>query len=111
MSMRKYEHDTFYYGGEIVTLVSHLLNVKPSLDRSGIYIWIVPSKDSKDPDPYIVFLSLNDNDYRGSLEVHHNAHFRWQVDNYGVLDLNAAKTDCYLNKEKILRFLSNLIFV
>ena len=99
----KYKHDTFYYGGEIITAITKTLNRYASLDRGGTYIWAIPEKDSS----YIVYYNNNENNYRGSLEIHKDRNFLSQIDYNGVLDLNEDKTDCVLNTDKIVSFLTN----
>lgn len=41
--MRKYEHDTLYFGGDILRAIRRVVEQNPDLDRSGIYIWSIIS--------------------------------------------------------------------
>lgn len=71
-------HNTNYYGGEILSLITHTLESSPSMDRGGEYIWIVGVQR-------VVYCNLNENDFRGSLEVHEAGQFKDQLDFYGIL--------------------------
>ena len=35
--MRKYEHDTYYYGGDILRAIRRVIPQNADLDRGGIY--------------------------------------------------------------------------
>ena len=72
LNMRKYEHDTSYYDGDILRTIRHVIPQNADLDRGGLYIWSISTKNI---DPLILFLNLNENDNRGSLEFHRSGYF------------------------------------
>lgn len=101
--MRKYEHDTSYYGYDILRAIRKVITQSPSLDRNGIFIWVVSKKD--DLFPLIVYLNLDENDYRGSLEFHKNGKFISQINSNGILYLNNDKSDCIFDEQKLISYL------
>lgn len=102
--MRKYEHDTFYYGGDIIRAIRRYTVTGPDIDRGGIYVWSIVRR--KYFSPLMIYLNLNENDNRGTLEIHQSGIFRAQINGDGVLDLNDNCTDCVFNEAKITDFLS-----
>lgn len=102
--MRKYEHDTLYYGSDILRAIRKHTIVRPDIDRGGMYVWSIARQ--KDFSPLMIYLNLNENDNRGSLEVYQSGTFRAQINCDGILDLNDDCTDCTFNESKIHDFLS-----
>jgi hypothetical protein len=102
-SMRKYEHDTSYYGGDILRAVRRVIPQTADLDRGGVYVWSVAS--NKNAFPLIVYLNMNENDGRGSMECHRCGNYKSQISYEGILSLNEDKTDCVFDANKILEYL------
>lgn len=103
MAETKYIHDTFYYGCDILHTITEVLGRYASFDRGGVYIWLVPTRDSE----YIVFYDYNAYNCRGALEIHKDRNFLAHIDYEGILDLNDSKDDLIYNKNKVIEFLSN----
>ena len=101
--MRKYVHDTSYYGGDILRAIRQVIQQNADLDRGGVYMWSVFQKTNAFP--LIVYLNLNENDYRGSLECHRCGKFNSQFSCDGVLALNDDCTDCLFDAKKIVDYL------
>lgn len=101
--MRKYEHDTSYYGGDILRAIRRVISQNADLDRGGIYVWSIFQKTNAFP--LIVYLNLNENDYRGSLECHRSGRFISQINCDGVLALNDDCTDCLFDAKKVVDYL------
>lgn len=109
--MRKYEHDTSYYGGDILRAIRRVIPQNADLDRGGIYIWVINTK--KFTEPLILFLNLNENDNRGSLEIHKSGYFMSQYKYDGILSLNDDCTDCIFNANNandIVAYLEHYIY-
>lgn len=92
-------HDMRYYGGEVISFINNTLECRPTIDRGNIRIWC----DSTGT--MAVFLSLDENNYRGSLEVHENGSFKSQINYHGILEFNNDCSDLVLDKSKIESFL------
>lgn len=106
--MRKYEHDTSYYGGDILRAVRRVIPQNPDLDRGNVYVWSIAQKSITFP--LIVYLNLNENDNRGSLECHRSGRFISQISSDGILSLNDECTDCIFDAKKIVDYLeANLL--
>jgi len=101
--MRKYEHDTSYYGYDIVTAINKIVNQSPDLDRGGVYIWSVFQHSIVRP--LIIYLNLNENNGRGTLECHRTGKFNSQFNCDGILKLNDDCTDCVFDKKKLIDYL------
>ena len=101
--MRKYEHDTSYYGGDILRAIRRVIPQSPDLDRGGVYVWSIFQKSMAFP--LIVYLNLNENDNRGSLECHRAGAFNSQISCDGILSLNTEGTDCVFDANKIVSYL------
>ena len=106
--MRKYEHDTSYYGGDILRAIRRVIPQNPDLDRGGVYIWSITQKLMSFP--LIVYLNLNENGNRGSLECHRSGRFISQISCDGILSLNDEGTDCIFNAKKIVDYLEFNIY-
>lgn len=109
--MRKYEHDTSYYGGDILRAIRRVIPQNADLDRGGVYIWTINTKNNIAP--LILFLNLNENDYRGSLEIHKSGCLISQYKYDGVLSLNDDHTDCIFNTDSandIIAYLEHYIY-
>lgn len=87
-------HDTYYYGGEILNLINFTLESMPAMDRGGIYIWVAHGGDR------IIYCNMRENDGRGSLEVYEGGRFRDQIDYNGILTWNEDETDYYFTEER-----------
>lgn len=107
LCMRKYEHDTLYFGGDILRAINCVVKRNPDLDRGGIYIWSIVSDTGSSP--LIIYLNTNENDYRGSLECHRDGSFKSQISINGILSLNDDGTDCEFNHGKIIDYLTRNI--
>lgn len=64
--MKAYEHDTTYYGGEIINTISNILG-KPAMDRGGKFVWVTNSG--------IVYCDLYENDSTGVLEFYRDGSY------------------------------------
>lgn len=102
--MRKYEHDTSYFCGDILRAVRRVIERNPDLDRGGVYIWSIVSDTNQSP--LIIYLNMNENDYRGSLECHRNGNFKSQISYDGILSLNDDCTDCEFDQNKVIDYLT-----
>ena len=63
--------------------------------------------------PLILFLNLNENDNRGSLEIHKSGCFMSQYKYDGILSLNDYCTDCIFNADNandIVAYLEHYIY-
>ena len=100
--MRKYEHDTYYYGMEVLNTINAKVGHRPDIDRGGMYIWSVAQK--MNVFPLMIYYNMSDNDYRGTLEVHRCGIYNGAIKN-AVLSLNEDATDCIFDKHKIEDFL------
>jgi hypothetical protein len=105
--MRKYEHDTLYFGGDILRAVRLVVEQNPDLDRGGVYILSIIS--DTDLSPLIIYLNMNENDYRGSLECHSRGNFKSQISCNGILSLNDSGTDCTFDQNKVIEYLKREI--
>lgn len=105
--MRKYEHDTLYFGGDILRAVRRVVEQNPDLDRDGVYVWSI-IYDTSLP-PLIIYLNMNENGYRGSLECHRGGNFKSQISYNGILSLNDSCTDCTFDQNKIIEYLKREI--
>ena len=105
--MRKYEHDTSYFGGDILRAIRRVIEQSPDLDRGGIYIWSIVSDINTFP--LIIYLNMNENDYRGSLECHKRGNFKSQISYDGILSLNDDGTDCEFDQNRIIDYLKRNI--
>lgn len=112
--MRKYEHDTLYFGGDILRAIRRIVEQAPDLDRGGVYIWSIVS-DTYLP-PLIIYLNMNENDYRGSLECHRGSlechrggNFKSHISYNGILSLNDSGTDCEFDQNKVIDYLTREI--
>lgn len=106
--MRKYEHDTSYYGGDILRAIRRVIPQSHDLDRGGVYVWSIAQKTKAFP--LIVYLNLNENDNRGSLECHSSGRLISQISYDGILSLNDEGTDCIFNAKKIVDYLETNIY-
>ena len=106
--MRKYEHDASYYGGDILRAIRRVIPQNPDLYRGGVYIWSIVQKPMAFP--LIVYLNLNENDNRGSLECHRSGRFISQISCDGILSLNDECTDCIFDAKKIVDYLEFNIY-
>lgn len=106
--MRKYEHDTSYYGGDILRAIRRVIPQNADLDRGGIYVWSISKKANTFP--LIVYLNLNENDNRGSLEIHRSGRLISQISSDGILALNDERTDCVFDAKKIVDYLEANIY-
>lgn len=102
--MRKYKHDTSYYGGDILRAIRLVILQNPDLDRGGVYVWSIFQKTNAFP--LIVYLNLNENNGRGSLEFHRCGHFISQINCDGILTLNDDYTDCLFDEKKLIDYLT-----
>jgi len=102
--MRKYEHDTSYFGGDILRAIRRVIEQNPDLDRGGVYIWSLDYCTSLSP--LIIYLNMNENDYRGSLECHRGGNFKSQISYDGILSLNDDGTDCEFDQNKVIDYLT-----
>lgn len=102
--MRKYEHDTSYFGGDILRAIRRVIEQNPDLDRDGVYIWSLDYCTSLSP--LIIYLNMNENDYRGSLECHRSGNFKSQISYDGILSLNDDGTDCEFDQNKVTDYLT-----
>lgn len=105
--MRKYEHDTSYYGGDILRAIRRVIPQSPDLDRCGVYVWSIVQKSMAFP--LIIYLNLNENDNRGSLECHRSQLIS-QISCDGILSLNDEGTDCVFDAKKIVDYLEFNIY-
>lgn len=108
--MRKYEHDTYYYGSDILRAIRRVIPQSADLDRGGLYIWSINTKNIT---PLILFLNLNENDNRGSLEIYKSGCFMSQYKFDGILPLNEDCTDCIFNADianSIVAYLEHYIY-
>lgn len=105
--MKKYEHDTSYYGGDILRAIRSVTCRNPDLDRGGVYIWSIPLEMSSST--LIIYLNMNDNCGRGSLECHREGKFQSQISYTGILQLNDDCTDCYFNSDRVIDYLNQNI--
>lgn len=105
--MRKYEHDTLYFGGDILRAVRRVVEQKPDLDRGGVYIWSIIY--GTDLSTLIIYLNMNENDYRGSLECHRGGNFKSHISCNGILSLNDSGTDCEFDHNKVIDYLTREI--
>lgn len=92
-----YKHDMLYYGSDVICIINRITKSNPVLDRGGVYIWVNNN--------HVIYLNVNENDHRGSLEIHYNGCFVSQIDYNGILDLNSDSTDCVFNAEKVRSYL------
>lgn len=106
--MRSYEHDTYYYGSDILSEINRAVGHRPDIDRGGVYIWSVARKMS--PFPLMIYYDMSDNDYRGSLEVHQSGQYKRGIRGGSVLDLNDNHTDCMYNDSKLKDFLTDCLW-
>ena len=106
--MRKYEHDTSYYGGDILRAIRRVIPQNADLDRGGIYVWSISKKTNTFP--LIVYINLNENDNRGSLEIHRSGRLISQISSDGILALNDERTDCVFDAKKIVNYLEANIY-
>ena len=93
-------HDMRYYGGEVISLISKTLECTPVIDRGNVRIWCDSIGERA------IFLSLSDNDYCGSLEVHENGRYMDQINNNGVLVFNSEIYDLVVDCDVIVKFLN-----
>lgn len=100
--MRTYEHDTYYYGTEVLSIINKKVGHRPDIDRGGVYIWAVAQK--MNAFPIMIHYDMSANDYRGSLEVHRSGVYNGSLKN-AVLSLNGDGTDCVFDKHKLEDFL------
>ena len=105
--MKKYEHDTSYFGGDILRAVIRAIERGPDLDRGGVYIWSIVSDTN--PSPLIIYLNMNESDYRGSLECHRGGNFKSQISYDGILSFNSDETDCEFDQDKVIDYLTRSI--
>jgi len=101
--MRKYEHDTSYYGDDILQVIKRKTLCNPDIDRGGVYIWSIFQKTHASQ--LMIYLNLNENDYRGSLEFHRNGKFLSQIKCTGILKLNDECNDCIFDEDKLIDYL------
>lgn len=92
-------HDTRYYGGDIVSLINRTLETRPLIDRGSTRIW--SSYDGMAS----VFLSLDENNYRGALELHEDGFFKTDLAG-GILEWNDDMTDYVFNESRLIVFLN-----
>lgn len=92
--MRKYDHDTYYYGGEIINAINKAMGCKYAMDRGGTYIWCVLDDTST-----ILFLDLNGNDCLGSLEWHNDGNYK-----AGITALSLKNNDGMFDVSRINQF-------
>lgn len=93
-------HDMRYFGGEIINLINNTLECTPTIDRGNIRCWCDNCGEM------IVFLSLDENNYRGALEVHKNGEFKDQLSCNGVLSNDKISNDYFIDENKITCFLN-----
>jgi hypothetical protein len=105
--MRKYEHDTSYFGGDILRAVRCVIERNPDLDRGGVYVWSIASNTNLSP--LIIYLNMNENDFRGSLECHRCGNFKSQISYDGILSINDDSTDCEFDQNKVIDYLKRNI--
>ena len=89
--MHIYEHDTYYYGGEILNTINSILG-KPLMDRGGKYVWVVNDG--------VVYCDLLENNNIGILEFHRNGHYV-----IGMHILTLCNDDLRFYSDTIDRFL------
>lgn len=95
-----YLHDTNYYGCDIISVINNTLNLKPIIDRSGKYIWYNTTKRTAF---YCDLFTFNN---RGCLDVYIDGIFVNSIQNC-ILDFKDNQDDVYLNKDKLINFISN----
>lgn len=101
--MRKYEHDTYYFGEDILRAIRQVVGKNPDIDRGGVYIWSVASDDNNNSS--MIYLNLNENYYRGSLECYKNGSLKSQINRVGILLFNDDCTDYIFNANHIVEYL------
>ena len=91
--MRRYDHDTYYYGGEIVNTINKELGIKYAMDRGGKYIWVYD-------DETVLYLDLFDNDNAGQIEWHSCGSYQ-----NGMTALTIKDGDCEFDEQRIISFI------
>ena len=96
MTETKYLHDTFYYGYDILHTITEVLGRYDSFDRGGVYIWLVPTRDSE----YIVFYDFNGYNHRGALEIHKDRNFLDNIDYEWYITEAQKRVDDFLGVKR-----------
>ena len=95
--MKKFEHNTIYYGYDILTAIANI-HGRPVMDRGGLYLWIIN-------DNTVLLYDSVVNNFRGTLEFHRPSNgMSTLIDQMDVLDVLNDELDYFFNKEKIERF-------
>lgn len=95
--MKAYEHDTYYYGGEIINTINKAIGHKYAMDRGGKYVW-----SQLDNTGVILYLDLFESNNAGSLEWHCNGNYK-----KGITVLTNKDGDCIFDENKIISFIKN----
>lgn len=93
--MKVFEHDTLYYGYDILSTINKTVSKRFSLDRGGIYIWQL--------NDCLVYYDSTANDYCGCLEVHKDGALISYI--CTVLNYTDDGNDLEYNENKIINFL------
>lgn len=101
----KFEHNTLYWGYDILTTISHALG-KPVVDRGTIRMWLGPLSES----PIVILYDSSANDYRGLLEAHRTTNglgtLCKQMD---VLSVLKDGSDFFFEEGKIKNFIKDAL--
>lgn len=101
----RFEHNTMYWGYDILTTISHALG-RPVVDRGGVYMWLGPVSD----DPIVILYDSAANDFRGLLEAHRATNgMRTLGKQIDVLSVLKDGSDLFFEEDKIKNFIRDAL--